>query len=61
MKKALFVCIHNSARSPMAEAFLNALGPVFDYVITVCDEASTERCSGGQRWANAPQESRNTK
>jgi len=90
MKKALFVCIHNSARSQMAEAFLNALdqelfkaesaglepgtlnplvveamhevgidiskartksvaemlarGPVFDYVITVCDEASAERC-----------------
>ena len=90
MKKALFVCIHNSARSQMAEAFLNALGqglfeaesaglepgtlnplvveamheegidiskarakgiaemlargPAFDYVITVCDEASAERC-----------------
>jgi arsenate reductase len=90
MKKALFVCIHNSARSQMAEAFLNTLGegafeaesaglepgtlnplvveamreegidisqaqtksvaemvgrgPVFDYVITVCDEASAERC-----------------
>jgi arsenate reductase len=90
MKKVLFVCIHNSARSQMAEAFLNALGagqyqaesaglepgtlnplvivamreagidisqaetkgvaamlacgPVFDYVITVCDEASAERC-----------------
>lgn len=90
MTKALFVCIHNSARSQMAEAFLNALGqelfkaesadlepgtlnplvveamhevgidiskartksvaemlargPVFDYVITVCDEASAERC-----------------
>lgn len=90
MKKALFVCIHNSARSQMAEAFLNSLGegrfeaesaglepgtlnplvvaamrevgidisnaktksvaemlargPVFDYVITVCDEASAERC-----------------
>jgi arsenate reductase len=90
VKKVLFVCIHNSARSQMAEAFLNALGsaayqaesaglepgvlnplvveamrevgidisrattksvaemlargPVFDTVITVCDEASAERC-----------------
>lgn len=90
MPKTLFVCIHNSARSQMAEAFLNAVGqgdfqaesaglepgtlnplvveamkevgidisnaktksvaemlargPVFDYVVTVCDEASAERC-----------------
>ena len=90
MKKVLFVCIHNSARSQMAEAFLNAVGaghyqaesaglepgtlnplvvealqevgidssqattksvadmltrgPVFDTVVTVCDEASAERC-----------------
>ncbi len=92
MKKraVLFVCIHNSARSQMAEAFLRhidserfdvesaglepgSLNPVvveamrevgidisghttqsvddvmksgktFDYVITVCDQASGERC-----------------
>ena len=89
-QKVLFVCIHNSARSQMAEAFLNQLGgdryeaesaglepgrlnpvvveamreagidisgqptksvasmiargPLFDYVVTVCDEASAERC-----------------
>ena len=90
VKKVLFVCIHNSARSQMAEAFLNhlgkgkfiaesagiekgqlnplvvkslleegidisqkktttvdevlAAGKKFDYVVTVCDEASAERC-----------------
>jgi len=96
-KRVLFVCIHNSARSQMAEAFLNLFGggkyqadsaglepgvlnPYvvgamklaginigcnipkgvetvinndYDYVVTVCDEASAERCpvfpAGGQR------------
>ncbi len=88
--KILFVCIHNSARSQMAEAFVNAFhndkfiaesaglepgklnpfvvksmleiginisnnltkdvfsffkeGKRYDYVITVCDEASGQRC-----------------
>jgi len=88
--KVLFVCVHNSARSQMAETFLNAFGgenfsaesaglepgrlnPLvvksmseigfdisgnktkdvfefyksgkkYDYVITVCDEASGQRC-----------------
>lgn len=88
--KVLFVCIHNSARSQMAEAFLKEFAPdrfdaesaglepgklnplavdvmnelnidisgnrvksvfdlfksgkKYDYVITVCDEASGEKC-----------------
>jgi len=89
-KRVLFVCIHNSARSQMAQAFLHQIcgecfeahsaglepgklnqlvvkamqeigvdisanktkgvfdyiksGTMFAYVITVCDEASAERC-----------------
>ena len=88
--RVLFVCVHNAARSQMAEAFLNFLAPdlfeaesagfepgplnplamevmkevgidisanqaksvfglykegrLYDYVITVCDESSAERC-----------------
>jgi protein-tyrosine-phosphatase len=98
-KRILFVCIHNSARSQMAEAFVNQMckgsyeahsaglepgvlnplvveamrevgidiaaaktksvaemlaeGPTFMRVVTVCDEASAERCptfpGGAQR------------
>ena len=89
-KNILFICVHNSARSQMAEAFLNEIcgddfaaesaglepgtlnplvvevmresgidisraktrsifdvlktGRLFYYVVTVCDEASAERC-----------------
>ena len=89
-KRVLFICIHNSARSQMAEAWMNEIcgdefeaqsaglepgtlnplaveamsevgidisqkgtqrvfdvwksGPVFTYVVTVCDESSAEKC-----------------
>lgn len=89
-ERVLFICIHNSARSQMAEAWLNQIcgerfvaqsaglepgtlnpfvveamaevdidiagkatqavfdvwksGPLFAYVVTVCDETSAEKC-----------------
>ena len=89
-QRVLFICIHNSARSQMAEAWMNQIcgdqfeaqsaglepgtlnplvvevmaevgidishkgtqrvfdvwksGPVFAYVVTVCDESSAEKC-----------------
>jgi len=89
-QRVLFICIHNSARSQMAEAWMNHIcgnefeaqsaglepgslnplvveamsevgidishkgtqrvfdvwksGPVFAYVVTVCDESSAEKC-----------------
>jgi arsenate reductase (thioredoxin) len=89
-KRVLFICIHNSARSQMAEAWMNQIcggefearsaglepgtlnplaveamgevgidisqkktqrvfdvwtsGPVFTYVVTVCDESSAGKC-----------------
>ncbi len=36
MIKILFVCIHNSARSQMAEAFLNSLKKYLDLHKEVC-------------------------
>ena len=38
-RSVLFVCIHNSARSQMAEAFLNAL----------CPEISRQKAPGSSR------------
>jgi arsenate reductase (thioredoxin) len=51
-KKVLFICVHNSARSQMAAAWLNDIcsdyvfktGQFFPYVITVCDESEAAGC-----------------
>lgn len=101
-ERVLFICLHNSARSQMGEAFLNRYCPdyfqaesaglepgklnplgvevmreagidigrkttrsaldvympgrLFSTVITVCDEASAERCRTSRRFAAAPLE-----
>jgi len=41
-KKALFVCVHNSGRSQMAEAFFNALAPEGACAISAGTQPSRE-------------------